>query len=63
MTPKECRFECMVLEEKLKALNTLVRYESNAEKLNSYYSDLAAVAQELGNLRNNLPAASFQASA
>jgi hypothetical protein len=53
----------MVLEEKLKALNTLVRYERNAEKLSSYYCDLAAVAQELSTLRNSPPIASFQASA
>jgi hypothetical protein len=53
----------MVLEEKLKALNILVRYERDAEKLSSYYSDLAAVAQELSELRNNRPISSFQASA
>jgi hypothetical protein len=53
----------MVLEEKLKALNTLVRYERDAEKLSSYYSDLASVAQELNTLRNCLPTASFRASA
>ena len=43
--------DVLILEEKLLALNTLVRYETDSEKLKHYQLDLALVACELNDRR------------
>jgi hypothetical protein len=46
--------EVFILEEKLRALNTLVRYESNPESLKQYHAQLALVACELNDRRRTI---------
>jgi hypothetical protein len=51
MTSMGPNFEIAILEEKLRALNALVRYEGQPEKLHVYKRDLALVANELNDAR------------
>ncbi len=44
-------FELVMLEQKLKALSTLVRCETDPRKLDLYRQELAAVAVEVNEVR------------
>lgn len=44
-------FELIMLEQKLKALSTLVRCEADPQKLDIYKKELAAVAVEVNEVR------------
>jgi hypothetical protein len=45
-------FELVMLEQKLKALSTLVRCEADPRKLDFYKQELASVAVEVNEVRN-----------
>jgi len=45
--------ELLILEEKLRALNTLVMYEIQPEKRDGYKLELALVASQLKQIRGN----------
>jgi hypothetical protein len=51
MQRKRAIIELVILEQKLKALNTLMRHEQDAEKLRRYASEVRLVASELEEYR------------
>jgi hypothetical protein len=51
MQRKRAIIELVILEQKLKALNTLMRHEQDPEKLSRYASELRLVASELEEYR------------
>jgi hypothetical protein len=51
MQHKRAIVELVMLEQKAKALNTLIRHEGNIEKLKRYESELRLVASELEGYR------------
>ena len=56
--------ELLILEEKLRALNTLVMYEIQPEKRDAYKVELGLVASELKAIRRTpAPPLAFRASA
>ena len=63
MTYMGPNIEIVILEEKLRALNALVRYEVQPEKRDGYKRDLALVASELNDVRRTPKPLAFRASA
>ena len=63
MTSMGPNIEIVILEEKLRALNALVRYEGRPEKLEGYKRDLALAANELNEARRAAKPLAFRASA
>lgn len=55
--------QIVILEEKLRALNALVMYEGQPEKLDGYKRDLALVASELNDARRSAKPLASRASA
>lgn len=66
MQRKRAIIELVILEQKLKALNTLMRHERDVEKLRRYENEFRLVAAELEDYRkgiNNQMQKSARASA
>ncbi len=51
MQRKRAILELVILEQKLKALNTLMRHEQDVEKLRRYENEFRLVAAELEDYR------------
>jgi hypothetical protein len=52
MNTRVPHLDVLILEEKLRALNTLVHYETDPARLKHYQLDLALVACELNDARH-----------
>jgi hypothetical protein len=54
MQRKRAIIELVILEQKLKALNTLMKYEQDVEKLRRYENEVHLVASELEDYRRQI---------